>query len=256
MVKSKPKEYIAASVVVLFTGGPLGALLSPGAFMFTSKNSKTAKGKWIKWATVGLIGAPVSLGITGAMVPTDETTQAEKQTDSETATTTNENQQKQTKELENRIAELEKQLEEKEAASSQASEKAKIEPSPSPEPSPEPEPTSTIKVNKQQEEQYILQTAVVLGEYTSGGSVPLSEFEDVSNQQWLEKGKAACVKANQGTSFREQAESTFEEIKNGNFPKPAVTLGKEFAPLITAPQSLCTEYKSQTQDVIDFMEGQ
>ena len=239
------------------TGGPIGAFLAPGAFVLTSKNSSTRKGNWIKWVTVGIIDAPLSWAITGAMLPESETTQANSQAGSEVAEESQPQQQaEQTKELENRIAELEKQLEEKEAANSQASEKAKIEPSPSPEPSPEPEPTSTIKVNKQQEEQYILQTAVVLGEYTSGGSVPLSEFEDVSNQQWLEKGKAACVKANQGTSFREQAESTFEEIKNGNFPKPAVTLGKEFAPLITAPQSLCTEYKSQTQDVIDFMEGQ
>ena len=232
------------------TGGPIGAFLAPGAFVLTSKNSSTRKGNWIKWVTVGIIDAPLSWAITGAMLPESETTQANSQAGSEVAEESQPQQQaEQTKELE-------KQLEEKEAANSQASEKAKIEPSPSPEPSPEPEPTSTIKVNKQQEEQYILQTAVVLGEYTSGGSVPLSEFEDVSNQQWLEKGKAACVKANQGTSFREQAESTFEEIKNGNFPKPAVTLGKEFAPLITAPQSLCTEYKSQTQDVIDFMEGQ
>ncbi|PSO80002.1 MAG: hypothetical protein BRC44_07145 [Cyanobacteria bacterium QS_4_48_99] len=104
------------------TGGPIGAFLAPGAFVLTSKNSSTRKGNWIKWVTVGIIGAPLSWAITGAMLPESETTQANSQAGSEVAEESQPQQQaEQTKELE-------KQLEEKEAANSQASEKAKIEP--------------------------------------------------------------------------------------------------------------------------------
>ncbi|PSO93398.1 MAG: hypothetical protein BRC46_06370 [Cyanobacteria bacterium QS_6_48_18] len=221
--------------------------------MFTSKNSKTAKGKWIKWATVGLIGAPVSLGITGAMVPTDETTQAEKQTDSETATTTNENQQKQTKELENRIAELEKQLEEKEAANSQASEKAKIEPSPSPEPSlklspsPSPEPEPKAQYSEDEKFSYLF--------FLNNMNSELGDIVNVDGRKefWFSKGTKVCQQIEDGTTANQQFSTLLQE--KGSSLTNSKVLAEGAMPIVAAPQTLCSEYSAQSDQVIERMKN-
>ncbi|PSO62289.1 MAG: hypothetical protein BRC38_16125 [Cyanobacteria bacterium QH_6_48_35] len=236
------------------TGGPIGAFLAPGAFVLTSKNSSTRKSNWIKWVTVGIIDAPLSWAITGAMLPESETTQANSQAGSEVAEESQPQQQaEQTKELENRIAELEKQLEEKEAANSQASEKAKIEPSPSPEPSlkllpsPSPEPEPKAQYSEDEKFSYLF--------FLNNMNSELGDIVNVDGRKefWFSKGTKICQQIEDGTTANQQFSTLLQE--KGSSLTNSKVLAEGAMPIVAAPQTLCSEYSAQSDQVIERMKN-
>ena len=236
------------------TGGPIGAFLAPGAFVLTSKNSSTRKSNWIKWVTVGIIDAPLSWAITGAMLPESETTQANSQAGSEVAEESQPQQQaEQTKELENRIAELEKQLEEKEAANFQASEKAKIEPSPSPEPSlklshsPSPEPEPKAQYSEDEKFTYLF--------FLNNMNSELGDIVNVDGRKefWFSKGTKICQQIEDGTTANQQFSTLLQE--KGSSLTNSKVLAEGAMPIVAEPQTLCSEYSAQSDQVIERMKN-
>ncbi|NJR61222.1 MAG: hypothetical protein HC769_21750 [Cyanobacteria bacterium CRU_2_1] len=60
---------IIAGTAGLFTGGLIGALLSPLALNLYAKLGAKGGSRWFAWAATGIIGAPVSWGMMAAIAP-------------------------------------------------------------------------------------------------------------------------------------------------------------------------------------------